>query len=243
MIRLTTNKFHFARTAVQILIWIAVKHWHPWSSLGKCGVQKDIAPNYHLPEEKPTLELLDTQNISRNFTPVDYLFLFFFDRDLYNMIVEQSNLNLRPQDMRGQVTTDLLSKFIGFLTYSVCVDLGSKDRYWSYGLLQQNVVENVSTNNMKLIKKALHFNDSALLPEITSLKFDNLYKIRPLVDYLNNRYKAVVNSEREQCIDEQMTLYKGRKTPTGLKQCTPAKPIQHGFKNWARCGASGYNKK
>ena len=93
---------------------------------------------------------------------------------------------------------------------------------------------------MKLIKKALHFNDSALMPEKSSENYDNLYKIRPLVDYLNKRYQEVVNPEREQCIDEQMTLYKGKKAPEGLKQYIPGKPIQHGFKNWARCGASGY---
>ena len=93
---------------------------------------------------------------------------------------------------------------------------------------------------MKLIKKALHFNDSPLMPDKTSVEFDNFYKVRPLVHYLNNRYKAVIESEREQCIDEQMTLYNGRKTPTGLNQYMPGKPIQHGMKNWARCGASGY---
>ena len=103
------------------------------ASLKQCRemwVLEDIAAKYHLPQEKPTLEMLDTQGISNNFTPVDYFFLFF-DRVLYNMIVEQSNLNLRQEDMRGQVTSDLTSKLIGFLTYSGCVDLRSKDRYWS----------------------------------------------------------------------------------------------------------------
>ena len=37
-----------------------------------------------------------------------------------------------------------------------------------------------------------------------------------------------------------MTLYKGKKAPEGLKQYILGKPIQHGFKNWARCVAPGY---
>ena len=37
-----------------------------------------------------------------------------------------------------------------------------------------------------------------------------------------------------------MTLFKGTKAPRGMKQYMPNKPIEHGFKNWARASASGY---
>ena len=106
-------------------------------------------------QNKPTLERFDTHDVSQNLTPLDNFFLFS-DRDLYNKIGEQSNFDLR-KDTPGQDTTDLLSKCRGFLIFSAYVDLGLKDSYWSYGLRQQNVVENFRKNNMKLIKKSLTF--------------------------------------------------------------------------------------
>ena len=215
---------------------------YPLANLGQRDCQwsdTDFECRFQLPEKvglNVEAELPDFNHA----TPADYFFLFF-DRKVFNLVVSNSNLYVTQAQLKsGYIDDCSLSKYMGFLLYSSCVDLGAKDRYWSDGLKQSAVTEHLTKNTMKMVKAALHFNDNALEPAKNSESFDNLYKVRPLVEALNENFGKAVQQELEQCVDEQMTLYKGRKAPQGLKQYMPGKPIQHGFKNWARCGASGY---
>ena len=63
---------------------------------------------------------------------------------------------------------------------------------------------------MKMVKAALYFNDNPLELAKNSESFDNLYKVRPLIQGLNGNFGKSVRQELEQGVDEQMTLNKWR---------------------------------
>jgi hypothetical protein len=187
---------------------------------------------------KPRHELPDVARMG----PAEY-FLLFFDQEVYDLIIEQSLLYRDQQKLKcGPLTQELLSKFLGFLLYAGCVPLPGKAYYWARGTRQQEVADNFTAADMKLVKAQLHFADNSLLNQSTlpGSRHDGFYKIESLIQMLNRKFQDVVVEEDCVAIDEQMTLYKGTKCPTGLKQYLPSKPISHGFKNWARGGTSGY---
>mgnify|MGYP001799727235 CR=1 FL=1 len=66
---------------------------------------------------------------------------------------------------------------------------------------------------------------------------DTLYKIRPLINSMNNNYMKLYNVSRNVTIDESMILFKDRHS---IKQYNPIKPIKRGYKVWVRADMSGY---
>jgi len=76
------------------------------------------------------------------------------------------------------------------------------------------------------------------MPKRESSTFDKLYKIRPMIDHLNNVYCTSFSPDRNLSCDESMVGFKGR---SGIKQYMPMKPVKRGFKIWAICCAiTGY---
>ena len=56
---------------------------------------------------------------------------------------------------------------------------------------------------------------------------DELYKLCPLIDSLNNNYVKLCNVLHQVSIDRSMILFKGQ---SSLKQYNPQKPIKRGYK-------------
>ncbi|CAK1603350.1 unnamed protein product [Parnassius mnemosyne] len=76
------------------------------------------------------------------------------------------------------------------------------------------------------------------MPRRGETGFDKLYKIRPLLDQINQRCQNNARNTRSQSIDESMVKFKGRST---LKQYMPLKPVKRGYKIWARADSkTGY---
>ena len=55
---------------------------------------------------------------------------------------------------------------------------------------------------------------------------DKLYKLRPLINSLNDNLIKLYNVSYQVSIDESMILFKGR---SSLKQYNPMKPIKRGY--------------
>ena len=81
----------------------------------------------------------------------------------------------------------------------------------------------------------LHVNDNAAILDGTK---DNLYKLPPLIDMMNNNYVKLYNVS--QSVDESMILFKGRHL---IKQYNPMKLIKHGYKMFVRADMDGYISK
>ena len=67
-------------------------------------------------------------------------------------------------------------------------------------------------------------------------QYDHLGKVRPIQEFLNNKFLTLYNPNRDNSIDEIMIKFKGR---SAMKQYVLKKPIKRGFKVWVR--ADWYN--
>lgn len=92
----------------------------------------------------------------------------------------------------------------------------------------------MSRDRWKEIKSNLHCNDNSNLRRDDPNR-DRLFKVRPLVDALREKCRALPKSEYL-CVDEQIVPYKGK---SGLKQYNPKKPKKWGFKIFVLCNTSG----
>lgn len=116
---------------------------------------------------------------------------------------------------------------------SICI-------YWSadenfYNLRIVNVMTQKRFLNILLY---IHLNDNGVIPQRTSPTFDKLYKIRPMIDYLNDAFAKHFSPVKHLSCDESMVAFKGR---SGIKQYMPMKPVMRGFKIWALCcSITGY---
>ena len=95
----------------------------------------------------------------------------------------------------------------------------------------------MSVKRFSWILGHLHLNDNSLQPKRGDDKFDKLYKIRPLIVHLSERFLSVFRPGKNQAVDESMVKFKGR---SSLKQYMPKKPIKRGYKIWMRCDQSGF---
>lgn len=67
---------------------------------------------------------------------------------------------------------------------------------------------------------------------------DKLWKLRPMITFLNRRFKEVYTPDGIFAIDETMVPYKGR---LSFLQYLPLKPVKWGIKIWSMCeSATGY---
>ena len=55
----------------------------------------------------------------------------------------------------------------------------------------------------------LHFNDNEQAPARDDPARDRLYKIRPLLDMLNENFKEYYTPQKEMALDESLLLFKG----------------------------------
>ena len=93
----------------------------------------------------------------------------------------------------------------------------------------------MARNRFLNIKRFLHFVDNE---NAKNCKDDKRFKIRPLADALNQKFKQFGISSKRLSIDEQIVRYYGRNSQ---KQFISGKPIRFGFKQWVLCCAtSGY---
>ncbi|GFQ71033.1 piggyBac transposable element-derived protein 4 [Trichonephila clavata] len=83
----------------------------------------------------------------------------------------------------------------------------------------------------------LHLNDNTLMKKKGDKDFDKLYKLRPLITHLSEKFLSVLRPSKHQAVDESMVKFKGR---SSLKQYMPKKPIKRGYKIWMRCNENGF---
>ncbi|KAK6735372.1 hypothetical protein RB195_018528 [Necator americanus] len=82
--------------------------------------------------------------------------------------------------------------------------------YWS--LKPRNLPRNghsiagdfMTRDRFEEIQRHLHFVDNAAAD-----KTNKLYKLRPIPDYLNNRFPAMYRPEKELCFDESVVPFRG----------------------------------
>ncbi|CAH2003205.1 unnamed protein product [Acanthoscelides obtectus] len=207
-----------------------------WTKIGsQPKTYKDF--NYNQPQGVKDIVGLTNGTID---SPVQYFHAIFSDV-VYDMIITESNRYAEQKGVGLNFQRDELQAFFGMLLIMGFHTLPSLRLYWS---TDQNFhvsrISNVMSQKRFLhILRYLHLNDNEVMPQRGQENFDKLYKIRPLVDILNERFSTLYAPYRELSIDESMVGFKGRTT---LKQYMPMKPVKRGFKVWViACSRTGYN--
>nr|CAI5843713.1 unnamed protein product [Callosobruchus analis] len=146
------------------------------------------------------------------------------------MIITESNKYATQKGITLNLQQDELQAFFGMLLIMGFHTLRSLRLYWStdQNFHVSRISSIMSQKRFLHILRYLHLNDNDVMPQRGNDRFDRLYKVRPLVDILNERFSSLYAPYRELSIDESMVAFKGRTT---LKQYMPMKPVKRGFKD------------
>lgn len=107
---------------------------------------------------------------------------------------------------------------------------------WSDELRFAPVADVMSINKFEMIRRFIHFNNNYSFIPRNQPGHDRLHKIRPIVDFLNNKFSSVA-LEQNLSIGEQMC---STKVKHYMKQYMPMKPHKWGFKFFVMSGISGF---
>ncbi|XP_049304617.1 piggyBac transposable element-derived protein 1-like [Bactrocera dorsalis] len=188
-------------------------------------------------------------------TPAEF-FQFFFDEDLINFIVEQSNILALQKDINkpanitkseieqfiGEFSVNTVEKlsenlFSGIVLYMSLMKLPSSRHYWDTTVGQEFVRTIMTCNRWENIKRFLHFNNNENMKSPGEDGFDKLFKVRPLLNKIRENI-LLIPKEEQLVVDEQIIPTKCRHH---LKQYIPVKPHKWGFKNFVLSGVTGFS--
>ncbi|GBP89343.1 PiggyBac transposable element-derived protein 3 [Eumeta japonica] len=139
------------------------------------------------PTESNTRSSQKTQLIEhlKNLSPVE-VFDKIFDTEIYDLILSNTLLYAGQNNRHGfMLDRDDLCRFLGILILSGYHRLPRERQYWSYDedLGVPLVARSMSRNRFLDIKRNLHLVDNSL----ASTSNDKMFKIRPLVESLNQK--------------------------------------------------------
>jgi hypothetical protein len=136
-----------------------------------------------------------------------------------------------------ETSSSELYRFIAVLILMAMCLRGQIEEYWSKGILgMPGFRELMSKNRYLLLNKFLHFVDNDSILDRGAQR--KLAKIKPLLDFLNEKFRAVYSPRRELSLDESLLLWKGR---LSWVQCIRTKAARFGIKSYELCeGITGY---
>ena len=185
-----------------------------------------FAINNNCVPREPSQEAKVAQN------PVDF-FKLFFDEDLMSKIVEETNTYGQQKNKELNFTKEELYVLLGGMLLSGYVKYPNKRMFWNPTEDIPKIFKNsMRLNRFEMLLRHIHFNDNANID-----RSDRLFKIRPLLNSLNENFKKHGGLDEHLSIDESMIPYYGKHY---AKQYIKGKPIRFGFKNWALCSTNGY---
>ncbi|KAL3242510.1 hypothetical protein MRX96_021077 [Rhipicephalus microplus] len=177
---------------------------------------------------------LGSQKLSQRSTVLE-TFSLYFDDDVMKHIVDQTNLYAAQTNRAGwtALTCLELRAYIGLLVLMSVNRMHHLQMYWcSDSFFHVKEIAQVMTyKRFQLITNCLHLNNNNLMADYGTKDYDRSYKVRPLMDMMNERFLANYTPSSHLAVDESMILFKGR---SSMKQYMPMKPkIKRGYKVWS----------
>lgn len=182
-------------------------------------------------------------NIPDNVNVPYEVFLCLFPEDLLEKITFETNLYAIQKSGGGTeflpVTKTEMKSFLGINILMGIKQLPSLKDYWSANdeLRDNYISSKMSRNRFMAILGNFHVNNNIHQPQKGEPGYDKLYKIRPLLNRLQDTFSYYYQPTENQSIDESMIRFKGR---SSIRQYMPQKPIKRGYKVWVRANESGY---
>lgn len=195
----------------------------------------DDSPEESAPAQQWTVNLVDppdVQFVDANIVGVDnaeqctpmtavQLFGLFFTDYLLRLIVTETNRyagqSMQTAPKRGRnpmgwhgLTMPELKTWLGLMiTMGVVEKKGRIGEYWSTHWLTQTTAfsETMPKTRYLQILCFIHFVDNK---DASNDKSNKMWKIQPVIDYLNKRFRSTYHPRRELSIDETMIKFKRR---------------------------------
>ena len=189
---------------------------------GSSGSSAYLSPEYSTSNSSPSSPGCTVDMSGKD--PVKFLQLFLTD-NLLKRIVEETNRyandfiesnELPPHTRRVRRWKPCsLDEMKNFLAITVGMTVDGKTRiedYWSksWPFATKAFSSIMSQNRFQLVLRFLHRNDSKFCRKRGQQGYDPLYKIRPLMDGLLDRFKNCYRLHKEVSVDESMISFKGR---------------------------------
>ncbi|XP_017472568.1 PREDICTED: piggyBac transposable element-derived protein 3-like, partial [Rhagoletis zephyria] len=166
-------------------------------------------------------------------SPLDF-FECFFDEELIDIIVEETNRYAAQKNRSQRVNKTEIKAFLGVLILSGYVCVPRRRMFWERENDSHNVLvaECITRDKFEFILSNIHVKNNEDL-DIA----DRFSKVRPLFDHLNRKFMENNQMEEMHCVDEAMVPYFGRH---GCKQFLRGKPIRYGYKLWVGSTRLGF---
>ena len=163
------------------------------------------------------------------------LFSLYFDNDIKQLIIEQSEQYARQHsDYNFTLTESDLNAFIGIILLSGYHSLHQEHLYWSRDddVGVPLISGKMSRSRFREIKRFFHLADNQTLD-----KRDKLSKLRPFLKLVEKNLLQFGVFSPNLSLDEQMVPYFGRHS---LRMYMKGKPIKFGMKVWILASDDGY---
>ena len=170
---------------------------------------------------------------------IDY-FLLFFDEELMQYIVDETNRYYQNKVSDGDVSESTrkvwkdvsVSEMYSFLSLTMSMPLvykGDVKDYWSTNpLIKTEIFSKVMSRDRYLVLlRMMHFANNAENPGD-----DRLFRIRYVFEDLVRKFKSYFQPFQNLVIDESLLLFKGR---LAFKQYIPSKRHRFGIKIFVMC--------
>ncbi|XP_065653795.1 piggyBac transposable element-derived protein 4-like [Hydra vulgaris] len=157
--------------------------------------------------------------MGQNPTSLDF-FELYFPVELVTLLVEETNWYARqffaanPDNSSIWEETNVaeIKTFIAVILLMGIIYKPKLSMYWSKDELYNTPIfsEIINPNRFSMLLKFFHFNNNEDENyDETDDNRDRLYKVRPVINILRNRFKTVYNPGKNLSVDESLVLYKG----------------------------------
>ena len=176
----------------------------------------------------------------KNDVPLDF-FELLFDENMIDMIAEETNKyqefstsDAADNHLSHQakwIPTNRAEIYI-FLATIMLMSVTKKNKILDYWSTDPMIVTPMfgqlfSRDRFITLLKYLHFNDNS-----SQVDNDRLYKIKPVINELRDKFRSLFTPYKKLCIDESLVLWKGRLV---FKQFIPTKRHRFGIKVFVIC--------
>ncbi|XP_044574035.1 uncharacterized protein LOC123258225 isoform X1 [Drosophila ananassae] len=155
-------------------------------------------------------------------------FSYLFPKKVFENISNETNLYIHQKEPNANITfTPLdIQQFVGIVLYMSISRLPKCALYWSASIGIPTIQNIMSQKTFETIRRHIHFNNNDNNLPLTDSRHDRLFKIRPLIQEINNNF-GKVPKEQFLCVDEQICSTKAR---SHMKRYNPNKPHKWGYK-------------
>ena len=144
--------------------------------------------------------------------------------------IQKQKLTKRSKTLHWKPSTnEEMLKVLGIIIEMGLVQMPEIEYYWSESkLFGSEVIQNtMSRNRFELLLRFYHFSNNQ----------DRLFKLRPLLDLLKDRFKSIYVPDSVISIDETIVPWKGR---LFFKQYIPGKAHKYRVKVYKLAATNGY---